>query len=952
MPIRFSRLRFVPTIAISASVLSASLLVFTLPASAQNVALAKSAVSVAPIKYQKRVLANGLTVYSVQNKQSPTVAIQVWYKVGSKNDPPNRSGFAHLFEHIMFKATRNMKDETLDRLTEDVGGENNAFTQSDVTVYHETVPSNCLPTLLWAEADRMASLRVNQAAFVSERAVVEEEYRQSVLAPPYGRLYNNVDVHSWAVHPYKRPTIGSIADLDKSTLANVVAFHNTFYRPDNAVLVVVGDFERKTLDGYVDKYFGKIKRPTTPIPQVTAKEPARVGGPKVFNETAPNVPLPAVVMTYLTVKETNPDAEPLRVLDTILSGGEASRLYQSLIYKQQVASDANSGADLRPDAGLFQLSATAASGKSLDAVQKSLLAEVEKIKKTPPTQAELIKARNQILASTLGRRQTNDGIAFAIGDAAVLQNDPQRANTDLARLQSVTAADVQRVAQKYLTAQNRVVIRYASGKSAAQSVSANPTSQKAAAPAPFKPRETPPPPTAPRPLQIPAPTEKTLANGLRVIVVPGDKSGLVTVELVVKQGGASDPDTLAGLADFSASLLTKGTTTRTAPQIAAQIEALGGSISSGASYDSATVSMGVLKNNLDAALPIFADVILHPAFVPEEIDRLRTQNLDDLTVSLQSPGTLARYAASRVVFGDGPYGHPLGGTPETLPKLTQSNIQAFHSRAFAPQNCVLVIGGDISQSAAFALAEKYFGQWQAALIVAGGANPADAETKAADFKRVLVIDKPGAGQAAVLLVRPGISRSDPDFYAGVVTNAILGGGYSARLNREVRVKRGLSYGAGSGLTARKNGGIFSASAQTKNPTAPEVAQIFTTELENLADKTAPQDELTPRKASLAGNYARSLETGAGLVGAVAGLVVYDLPLSELPAYLSSVEAVKAGDVQKFAQTKLSEAKAHVVIVGDAQKFLPALRKQFGDAIEIIPAADLDLNRADLRKAKP
>ena len=931
------------------------LLAFLVPASgvyAQKAAVAAPAISVAPIVYKRRVLANGLTVYSVQNKQNPTVAIQVWYKVGSKNDPPGRSGFAHLFEHIMFKGTRNMKDETLDRLTEDVGGENNAFTQSDVTVYHETVPSNYLPTLLWAEADRMASLSVNQAAFVSERAVVEEEYRQSVLAPPYGLLENSVDIYSWAVHPYKRPTIGSIHDLDSSTLADVRAFHDTFYRPDNAVLLVVGDFEQAALDGYVNRYFGRIKRPNRPIPRVTVTEPPRKKEKRV-NETGPNVPLPALVMTFLTVKETSADAEPLRVLDTLLSGGEASRLYRSLVYEQQVASEAGSSADLRPDAGLFQLSATAASGKTLDAVEKSLLAQVEKIKKTPPTQAELIKARNQILSSTLNGRETNDGVAFALANAAVLDGDPARVNTDLARLQAVTAQDVQRVAQKYLTAQNRVVIRYGAGKTTAQTVSANPTSVTGAAP-PFKPLETPPSPTTPRPLTLPTPTEKTLANGLRVVAVPGRKSGLVSVELVSKTGGATDPNDKAGLADFSASLLTKGTKTRTAPQIASQIEALGGSISSGASYDSATISMGVLKTNVNAAFSVFADVALHPAFAPAEIDRLRAQTLDDLTVGLQSPGTIARYAANRVVFGDGPYGHPLGGTPQTLPKLSRADVQTFHDRAFVPANCVLVVGGDITPDAAFALAEKFFGTWSTKNnsipnddIFNGDPIKIDAVVTPPQ-KRVLVIDKPGAGQAAVLLTRPAIGRSDPDYYAGVVANTVLGGGYSARLNREVRVKRGLSYGASSGLTARRNGGIFSASAQTKNPSAPEVAVIFRDELQKLSDLSVAPDELTPRKASLSGDYARRLETGAGLVGETAGLVVYDLPLTTLADYLTSVQAVGEGDVKKFAADHLGADDASLIIVGDAAKFLPALKKQFPQA-EVIPFSRLDLNRADLKK---
>src|SRR6266536_74006 len=227
------------------------------------------------INFRERTLANGLRVLSVVDKSSPTVAINVWYHVGSKDDPDQRSGFAHLFEHIMFKATRNMKDEMMDRLTEDVGGNNNAFTQDDVTVYYEVIPSNYLETLLWAEADRLSGLTVNEAAFHSERAVVEEEYRQSVLAPPYGKFFYFLDQKSFNAHPYKRPTIGSIEDLEAATLENVQKFHETYYRPDNATLLVVGDFEPKQLDAWVDKYFGLIPKPNLPLPRVQTKEPPR-----------------------------------------------------------------------------------------------------------------------------------------------------------------------------------------------------------------------------------------------------------------------------------------------------------------------------------------------------------------------------------------------------------------------------------------------------------------------------------------------------------------------------------------------------------------------------------------------------------------------------------------------------------------------------------------------------
>jgi zinc protease len=314
-----------------------------LPASAQT--------RVPPINLRERTLPNGLVVLSAQDHSTPTVAIQVWYKVGSKDDPQGRSGFAHLFEHLMFKSSANMKDEMMDRLTEDVGGWNNASTNDDVTNYYEVVPSNYLETLLWAEADRMGSLNVTDKNFPSERDVVKEEFNTSVLAPPYGRLFYAIDKDSFSVHPYHRPTIGSKEELDASNIEDVRAFHKTFYRPDNAVLIVVGDFDDKQLDAWVDKYFAKIPKPSTAIPRVTVKEPER-SAEKRFDETGPNVPLPAVAITYLAPPVASPDADILRVAESILSNGDSSRLYQSLVYTQQVAAEAFANADLRQDQGL------------------------------------------------------------------------------------------------------------------------------------------------------------------------------------------------------------------------------------------------------------------------------------------------------------------------------------------------------------------------------------------------------------------------------------------------------------------------------------------------------------------------------------------------------------------------------------------------------------------------
>lgn len=416
-------------------------------------------VSMPPIKFQDRTLQNGMRILSAVDHSSPTVAIQVWYHVGSKDDPPGRSGFAHLFEHIMFKATRNMKSEMMDRLTEDVGGFNNAFTNPDVTVYFEVVPSNYLETLLWAEADRLSGLTVDEPNFKSERSVVQEEYRQSYLAPPYGMLEYLIEQQSFTSHPYKRPTIGSIEDLDAASLENVRAFHTTFYRPDNATLIVVGDFDPKQLDAWVDKYLASIPKPTIVLPRVTTKEPERTAERRITHYSA-NVPLPAIAFTYLTPPERSPDSEPLQVAATILSQGESSRLYRSLIYEQQVAQSADATPDLREDASVFYFNVVLASGKKPEEGERALLAEIKKMQDAPVSPAELEKAKNQLVTDELRQRETSNGKALALGSAAVLLNDPNRVNTDLAKLQAVTAADVQRVMKKYFTATNRLVIYY------------------------------------------------------------------------------------------------------------------------------------------------------------------------------------------------------------------------------------------------------------------------------------------------------------------------------------------------------------------------------------------------------------------------------------------------------------------------------------------------------------
>jgi len=942
--------------------LFASALVLTAGATSLANAQTPAAAITAPVvNYHVRVLPNGLTLYTVLDKTTPNVTVQVWYGVGAKNDPPGRSGFAHLFEHLMFKGARDMPPEYMDRLTEDVGGFNNASTMDDATEYHEVIPANHLQRLLWAESERLSSLVVDQANFESERKVVEEELRQRVLADPYGRLFSLYTPEaSWAVHPYHRPPIGSIADLDSATLDDVRAFHATYYRPDNAHLIVVGNFDPKALDAWVDQYFGPIARPATPIPRVTAVEPPRTGA-RTIKVYGPNVPLPAVVMTWAAPDAASPDAAALKVLDGVLTTGKSSRLYEALVYRQQIATQVFSNPDLRQQPGIFQVGAIMAQGKTAADGETALRAQLDKLRTAPIGAAELASAKNQLISQVLHGRETIEGRASEIGEAIVTEGGPAKVNSDVADIEAVTPADVQRVARQYLVDDRRVTLIYGpeSDRPAGQAdalvqdtpqVQATPlpaTGQLAVAETlPEDQRAKPPAPGAAVAAVLPSPVERTLKNGLRVIVAKTSDLPIVTAELTVKNGAALDPHGLAGLSGLTTDLLSQGTATRSATQIATEVEALGGSLGSGSGYDSSAVSLSSLAATLPQALPVLADVVRHPAFAQDELDRLRAQKLDDLSVSMQEPGSLAGMAAARLVFGEGPYGHPAGGSPASLTRITRADVVAQYARLYRPDQAVLVLTGDIDPDTGFAMAERAFGDWT---NPAGPAPEAPAQPPAPGH-RVLVVDLPGTGQAAVLVAGRSIPRHDPDFDAAEVANGVLGGGYSARLNEEVRVKRGLSYGSGSALGARREAGLFEASAQTKNESADEVAGLILAEIGKLGAAPASPAELDARKSTLTGEFGRSAATGDGLGRLLAQDAVENIDPHDVDRYIARTEAVTAEQAKAAAAKLVDPAQADVIVVGDAKLFLPALKTRFG-TVEVVAADKLDLDAPDLG-AKP
>lgn len=915
------------------------------------------ALEVAPLEYTFRELPNGLRVYAMPDPNTANVSVQVWYQVGSKDDPVGRSGFAHLFEHIMFKSTRNMPPEAFDRFTEDVGGFNNASTYDDFTNYYEVVPANYLERILWAEADRMGSLVVDESTFASERDVVKEELRQRVLASPYGRLfYLYLNQANYAVHPYGRPGIGSIEDLDAATVEDVRAFHATYYRPDNAILVVAGNFDPDELDAWVDQYFGDIERPDRPIPRVTAVEPERTQ-PRELTVYEPNTPLPAVMINYPGPESTHADLPALIVLDAILSRGESSRLYQSLVYEKQIAAQAFTFFEATQDPSTYAIAAILSDGQSADAGVEALTAEIARMRDTQVSAAELDEAKNEIVTETIEGRETAFGRASELANSVIRFGDPAYADRLLANIQAVTAADVQRVARAWFNDNRRVVIRYLSEdaqngapedtiETASTIVARTLDIAQADIPvhtlAPEATRERPPEAAAPIAARLPTPRERTLSNGLRVIVAARDDLPLVSADLRILSGGSSDPAGRAGQASLAADLITKGTPTRSAAEIARAIESLGASLGAGAGLDSSTVSLQARSDRVEEAFAIFADVVRNPVFADEELERQRQQALDGLLVALRQPSAIANYALRRAVYGSAPYGGI--ASPTSLAAITRADVAGFHAAHYRPDNAVLVIAGDVTPEEGFALAERHFGQW------ARPAAPLPAEPDAtawAQAPRAILIDLPESGQAAVAFGQRGVARTAEDYFPSLVASNILGGGYSARLNFEIRIRRGLSYGVSASLSPNLAPGPITASGQTRNDAAVQVVELMETEFRRMGTEDVSERELTARKSVLIGAFGRSVETTSGIASQLSSLALFDLPLDRLNTYVADVNAVTAAQVRAAGQRLFDPANADLVVVGDADVFEAALRERRRN-LERIGVDELNLDRPELR----
>lgn len=898
--------------------------------------------------FEESVLANGLRVLSLEDTSTPIVAVQLWYHVGSKDEQVDRQGFAHMFEHMMFRGTDRLGPKDHFEFIRSTGGDCNAYTAFDQTVYVQELPKNQLEMVLWLEAERMAHLRIDEGGFATERKVVEEERRLG-LNQPYGRLPEQVLAAVFDGHPYRWSPIGQIEHLRASTAQDIQHFWDTYYVPNNATLVVVGDVSHGEVRNLAQKHFGWI--PRCPDPPRVPPRGTLPGALRRLDVHEENGPVPLAGIVFETVPKGHPDALPLEMLVSVLGGGESSRLYLDLVRRKQVAAFGGGGAVGFEQAGLAILGGVAKPFGDVDAIVAATWDAIAAVREDGVTEDELAK-----VAANLHRDDVTESLsvaskASALGEAAVLLGDAQLVNTRAERVRAVTVDDLRRVANAYLVPERATEVRVkpslggmlgsvfslaamtgdmpeeaAAEDEADEEVEGGARATASGPKAEAKRPEGHPerPPVAP-PLDVAidlAAHHEHLENGLRLVVVENHEVPFVSLSLRLEAGAFTEDPEYPGTAAMAASMVTRGTFANDAEALAAELERHAISLSAEAGHDSAQVSVSCVTAQLDRAARLLAEVVLVPRFADREFATLRDQTATGMAVSEKTPSVIADRALDRALWGEEhPYGRPAEGTSADLPKLTPARLRDWWTANVRPDTATLYVAGDVTPEQARSLAERVFGDWEAEGEPFAPPLPPSHQPSSVVIK---LIDRPGAVQSEIRAGHEGITRRNPLFAGGVVLTQVLGGSFTSRLNDVLRVQKGLTYGASGGLSSRRFGGQLAVRTFTKTPRTAETVKAVVDEVARMAAVPPTDDELRSAVSYLAGAFAGSLETPQAVAARLWTLQLEDLPPDWWNGYLERIAATTSEGVAEAAQALLHPDRLVIVVVGDASQVQESL----------------------------
>lgn len=891
-----------------------------------------------PLDYQVSTLDNGMQVVTLEDASTPIAAVQVWYHVGSKDEKKNRRGFAHMFEHMMFRGTQNIGPKAHFEYIRKVGGNANAFTSFDNTTYIQEVPSNQVEMVLWLEAERMAFLKINEGYFDTERKVVAEEYRMG-REQPYGTVPDKLLPQIFTKHPYAWTPIGDMDELAAADASELQEFWETYYVPNNAALVVVGDVKHEDIVAKAQKYFGWIPKYPEP-PRVAIEEPQRSEPLKIKIKERKG-PVPIVGIGWRTVPMGHPDELALEVLGNILGGGESSRLYRDLVTDKDLAMFALSAGFTLEDDGIFAAGAVLSPlGGKPDTTLAAIRAQIERIKNDGVTPEELRKAKNNLLRDAVASRVTVASKAQLLGEAALIKDDLDSVNRELIEIENLSVDDIDRVANAYLDPQREIEIRVEpsllgmlvdsfKGGDEAEKTEESYGAEEISGEGAGKPGLVRPdtigkaPPVAP-PLDAEidiATQSKTLDNGLKVVVVPSNEIPYVTYVLGLEYGAFADPKDAPGTAYLAAPMLTRGTKSHPYEELSQALDERAISISGSASMDSSQVVATALSNQAGRTMELLSEVVTQPTFPAEELKKYVSQTVTGLAITQRSPEYLAERELRRHMFAGHPYERLPEGTSAGLQKIEAETLAQWWKTYARPDAAVLYVAGDIQPDDAFALAEQYLGGWKAQ----GAKPPIEVAAPPAPSKTKIYLVNRESDQAQIRVGHVGITRDDDLYPRTRVLTEVFGGGFNARLNDTIRVKKGLTYGASGGFGADRFAGRFVIRTFSKNSTVGETVSTILEEIDRLETEAPSKKEQSEAISFILGSFARQRETPQAVVGDLWTLHLEGLPEDWYSNYLDQVREVKSEQVLEAAKKLVEKDSLVIVVVGDAKVLEPQLR---------------------------
>ena len=907
------------------------------------------------IKYETYTLPNGLKVITHEDHRLPLVAVDLWYHVGPLNERPGRTGFAHLFEHMMFEGSEHVGEKAHIKYVQGAGATDvNGTTDFDRTNYFETLPANQLELGLWLESDRMGFLMegLNRELLTNQRDVVRNERRQGE-GRPYAAAGEAVAHLLYpAGHPYFGDVIGSHADIEAARIADIRDFHQQFYTPNNASIAIAGDFDPKQLKEMLTKYFG-------PIPAGPKVDPVTTVTPPIISQkretVTDTVRLPQVTIAWLTPPAYSPGSYDVSAAMFALGGAKASRLDQALVYKTQVAQRVSCYNRPNKLNGSAECTVVAKPGVKLEDLEATVWSEIAKLQTDGPTTEEVEAAK----AGELTRKITGlqrlggfGGVADTLDEYNQYTGDPGYLPKDLAAQAAVSVASAKAAAVKYLTKDSAVVVYCVPGKKVLNDVPRSPadTDANVKITNPYTDefeksqewRKTVPKAGPPVTVHLPVPETFTLANGLKVYVVEEKALPVLSAALVTRAGSENNPADKAGLASLTAQVMGEETTTRDLKQLADAQERIGVRIGVMASMDATGSSMTVLTNHTHEGMDLFADVIEHPAFKTEDLERLRRQRLVGIQQETDSVASMAQRVGPKLVYADQPYGVSQTGTTESVTALTREDVTGFYAAHYGPADSALVLAGDITPAEARKLAEQYFGKWTGHASAGLTLPPAPS----LPATHVVILDKPGAPQSALYAYGLGVPANSPDLQTLQVMNYVLGGSFASRINMNLREKNGYTYGANSQYAFYRGGGPFIAGGLVRTDVTGPAATQLMYEIKRFPTTPPTEAELNEAKVARIQSLPGQFETTQAIAGSMGAIFLYDRPLDYYATLPAKYRAVTAADVARVAAADVHPDQLIIVAAGDRAKIEPQLK-----AADLGPVEVRDINGKLVTDAK-